>query len=79
MLGSDSDTENMPAGTVVYNPKLGVTMLASDGSCSPYRLVDLSSSYDEPAKFGARVAPVLLNGKAYQLFQRTDVTGVVRL
>ena len=72
LLGSDSSTASLPAGTLVHNPKLGVTMLALDGSRQPYRLVDLSQSSDEPAKFKALVVPVLSNGKPYTLFQRTD-------
>ena len=47
-------------------------MLAMEGGCRPYRLVDLSHSSDEPVKFGALVIPVLFHGKPYELFQRTD-------
>ena len=63
---------SLRAGTLVFNPKLGVTMLAMHGGCRPYRLVDLSHSSDEPVKYGALVTPVLLNGNPYVLFQRTD-------
>ncbi|MGB7546112.1 MAG: hypothetical protein WBM14_00045, partial [Terracidiphilus sp.] len=72
LLGPDSATESLPAGTLVYNRTLGVTMLALDGSHHSYHLVDLSKSVDEPAKYGAFVAPVLFEGKPYKLFQRTD-------
>lgn len=77
LLGYGVEMESMPAGTLVHNPKLGVTMLALDGSCRPYRLVDLSASSDEPAKFGAPVTPILFNGEPYQLFQRTDETSTL--
>jgi tetratricopeptide (TPR) repeat protein len=72
MLGPESDTTSLKAGSLVHNPKLGVTMLALEGGCRPYRLVDLSHSSDDPVKFGALVTPVLFNGKPYELFQRTD-------
>jgi hypothetical protein len=71
-LGHESDTYVLPAGTLVHNPKLGVTMLASTGSYHSYWLVDLSLSGDKPAKFAALVAPVLVDGTPYTLFQRTD-------
>jgi hypothetical protein len=72
LLGSDSGIAALKAGSLVYNPKLGVTMLAMAGGLSPYRLVDLSRSSNDFAKFGARVMPVLVKGKPYELFQRTD-------
>jgi len=72
LLGLESDTTSLKAGSLVHNPKLGVTMLAMEGGCRPYRLVDLSHSSDEPVKFGALVTPVLFKGKPYELFQRTD-------
>jgi hypothetical protein len=71
-LGSDSDAPSLKAGSLVYNPKLGVTMMALAGDCRPYQLIDLSRSSDDPAKFGAKVMPVLFKGKTYELFQRTD-------
>ena len=72
LLGLESGTTSLKAGSLVHNPKLGVTMLAKEGGCRPYRLVDLSHSSDEPVKFGALVTPVLFRGKPYELFQRTD-------
>jgi hypothetical protein len=42
-----------------------------DGAPAAYYLVNLSQSDDRPKKFGALVAPVLLNGKPFTLFQRT--------
>ena len=71
-LGPDSEAPLLKAGSLVYNPKLGVTMLATEGDVRPYQLVDLSRSSDDPAKYGAKVAPVLFKGKVYELFQRTD-------
>lgn len=71
-LGLESDMKSLGAGTLVFNPKLGVTMLAMHGGCRPYCLVDLSHSSDEPVKYGALVTPVLLNGNPFVLFQRTD-------
>jgi HKD family nuclease len=71
LLGSESAAATLKAGALVHNPKLGVTMLAMDGDCGSY-LVDLSHSGDLPVKFAALVAPVLLNGKPYELFQRTE-------
>jgi hypothetical protein len=62
----------MKAGTLVHNPGFGVTMLAKDGAPRSYYLVNLSQSGNDPKKYGALVAPVLLNGKPYKLFQRTD-------
>jgi hypothetical protein len=70
-LGHESDTHVLPAGTLVHNPKLGVTMLASTGS-GYYSLVDLSLCGDRPAKYAAHVAPVPVDGTPYTLFQRTD-------
>ena len=70
--GVQLDPIAMKAGTLVYNPKLGVTMLAMDGAYRPFRLVDLSQSSDDPVKYGALVTPVLVNGRPYVLFQRTD-------
>jgi hypothetical protein len=72
ILGAESDTESLKAGTLVHNPAFGVTMLAKDGAPRSYYLVNLSQSGDEPKKYGALVAPVLFNGKPYRLFQRTD-------
>ena len=77
ILGSDSDIASLKAGSLVYNPKLGVTMLAMAGGFQPYRLVDLSHSSNKLAKYGAKVTPVLVKGKPYELFQRTDKFGVV--
>jgi hypothetical protein len=71
-LGLESDITSLGAGTLVFNPQLGVTMLATHGECRDYRLVDLSHSSDEPVKYGALVTPVILNGTPYVLFQRTD-------
>jgi hypothetical protein len=76
LLGLESDTTSLKAGSLVHNPKLGVTMLAMEGGCRPYRLVDLSHSSDEPVKFGALVTPVLFKGKPYELFQRTEESTV---
>jgi hypothetical protein len=47
-------------------------MLAKDGAPRAYHLVHLSLAGNDPKKFGAVVFPVLLNGKPYKLFQRTD-------
>ena len=71
LLGRDSDTAFLKAGTLVHNPTYGVTMLAMDGAPGAYYLVNLSQSDDRPKKFGSLVAPVLLNGKPFTLFQRT--------
>jgi hypothetical protein len=71
LLGRDSDTAFLRAGTLVHNPTYGVTMLAMDGAPGAYYLVNLSQSDDRPKKFGSLVAPVLLNGKPFTLFQRT--------
>lgn len=71
LLGPESDTASLKAGTLVNNPTYGVTMLAMDGAPGAYYLVNLSQSDDKPKKFGALVAPVLLDGKPFTLFQRT--------
>jgi hypothetical protein len=71
-LGLDSSVASLKAGSLVYNPKLGMSMLAMAGGLQPYRLVDLSRSSNDFAKFAAKVTPVLLKGKPYELFQRTD-------
>jgi hypothetical protein len=71
LLGRVSDTVSLKAGTLVHNPTYGVTMLAMDGAPGAYYLVNLSHSDDRPKKFGSLVAPVLLNGKPFTLFQRT--------
>ena len=75
-IGVQLDPMALKAGTLVYNPKLGVTMLAMDGTCRPFHLVDLSQSSDDPVKYGALVTPVLVNGRPYVLFQRTDGSAV---
>jgi hypothetical protein len=71
LLGRESDTASLKAGTLVHNPTYGVTMLAMDGAPGAYYLVNLSQSDDRPKKFGSLVVPVLLNGKPFTLFQRT--------
>lgn len=71
-LGPDTQTDALKAGALVHNPITGVTMLAKDAAPRAYHLVNLSQTGDEPKKFGAVVAPVLVDGKPYRLFQRTD-------
>lgn len=72
LLGAESETEHLKAGTLVHNPVFGVTMLAKDGAPGSYYLINLSEGGNEPKKYAARVSPVLFNGKPYKLFQRTD-------
>jgi len=71
-LGDESMTQSLKAGMLVYNSVTGVTMLATDAAPGEYRLVNLSRPGNAPQKFVALVAPVLLQGSTYQLFQRTD-------
>lgn len=71
LLGPESRSAALKAGSLVFNPMLGVTMLARDVQAREYWLVDLSHSNDEPRKFGAMVTPILFNGKPYELFQHT--------
>jgi len=74
-LGPESMTGQLKAGSLVHNPKLGVTMMALDGTNCPYHLVDMSKKSDEPVRYGMLVSPVLFKGRTLQLFQRTDLGG----
>lgn len=76
MLGPESMTKLLKAGSLVHNKNLGVTMMALDGTYCPYRLVDMSKHSNEPVKYAMLVSPVLVDGRTLQLFQRTDDGGV---
>jgi hypothetical protein len=72
LLGCESDTASLKAGTVVHNPAFGVTMLAMDAAPRAYYLVNLSQRGDKLNKFRSLVTPILRDGKPFALFQRTS-------
>jgi hypothetical protein len=76
LIGPESDAASLPPGTLVHNPLLGVTMMGKEAACRSYPVVNLSHSRNELVKFGARVVPVLFNGKRYELFHRTGAFNV---
>lgn len=66
-LARDADAETSPAGTLVFNPKLGVTLLCQRGAPRQFLLIDLSKHDDRPVKYAARVVPILHGGLPYIL------------
>jgi hypothetical protein len=67
-LGSEESAQSCKRGTLVFNPKLCITMLYKDAAPKQFSVVNLSSADDDQKRFGARVAPVLSGGKPYVLF-----------
>lgn len=67
-LGSEESAQSCKAGTLVFNPKLGVTMLYHDAAPKQFYVVNFSSADVDQKRFGARVASVLSGGKPYVLF-----------
>jgi HKD family nuclease len=66
-LGGESSAETCLAGTLVFNPKLGVTILCDRGAAREFFLIDLSRHDNEPAKYAAKVAPILFRDRPYIL------------
>jgi hypothetical protein len=51
-------------GTLVYSENLGVTVLVYESTPPHFWLADFSRPGDAPAKYGARVSPLVVNGVA---------------
>jgi hypothetical protein len=66
-LGGEGSAETCCAGTLVFNPKLGVTILFDRGAARQFFLIDLSRHDNEPAKYAAKVAPILFRDRPYIL------------
>jgi hypothetical protein len=67
-LGTEESAQTCKGGTLVFNPKLGVTMLYQEAATKQFPVVNLSNSDDDQKRFVARVSPVLSDGKPYILF-----------
>lgn len=66
-LARESNAETSCAGTLIFNPKLGVTILSASGAPRQFFLIDLSKHDDEPAKYAGRVSPILFRDRPYVL------------
>jgi hypothetical protein len=62
-LGPESDAVGLEAGTLVFNPRLGVTVLAKVSRERDFRLLDLSLSDDRAPKYASLVYPALLDDR----------------
>lgn len=67
-MGSEENAQSCNAGTLVFNPMLGVTMLYKDAAPKQFYVVNFSRADCDQRYFGARVSPVLSGGKPYVLF-----------
>jgi hypothetical protein len=66
-LGLESSAETGCAGTLVFNPRLGVTILWDRGAARQFFLIDLSKHDNEPAKYAVKVTPILFRDRPYIL------------
>jgi len=55
-------------GTLVYSENLGVTALMYESTPPQFWLADFSRPGDTPAKYGARVSPLVVNGAAPMIY-----------
>lgn len=55
---------SLQPGTLVYSDNLGVTVMVYESTPPQFWLADFSRPGDTPAKYGARVSPLVVNGVA---------------
>ena len=67
-LGTEESAQTCKGGTLVFNPKLGVTMLYQDAATKQFPVVNFSSKDSDQKRFVGRVSPVLSAGQPYVLF-----------
>lgn len=58
-LGTEEDAVGLAAGSLVFNPKLGVTVLTEASGTRDFHLLDLSRSADDAPKYATLVFPAL--------------------
>jgi hypothetical protein len=66
-LAQESSAETSLAGTLVFNPRLGVTILCDRRAPRQFLLIDLSKHDDTPTKYASRIAPILFRNRPYIL------------
>jgi len=68
VLGTEESAQSCRAGTLVFNQKIGVTILYKDGEPKSFYAIDYSKTDQDQIRFGARIAPVLSGGKPFAVY-----------
>ncbi len=63
LLAQEADAETAPAGTLVFNSNVGVTLLCDSGAPRQFLLFDMSRHGETPVKYAGKVSPILIGNE----------------